>query len=181
MALKLSPTRTIIRGDSDKIRLTFTKKLTTAKTAKKGFSCSCLTGLNPSSKAEPTIPIDITGWEIKFTVRPDVPDASITDDQDALISEKGTILDAENGIAMVYIQSESTTELSPGTYYYDIQVIRPYDEFGYRQVSSIRRGKYIVIGDITRDVEKVPSNSDVTDEVDTDNDDIDNADDGYTI
>lgn len=180
MALKLSPTRTIIRGDSDKIRLTFTKKLTTTKTVKKGFSCSCLTGLNPSSKAEPTIPIDITGWEIKFTVRSDVPDASVTDDQDALISEKGVILDAENGIAMVYVQSESTNELSPGTYYYDIQVIRPYDEFGYRQISSIRRGKYIVIGDITRDVEKVPSNPSDKDEVDTD-DNINNADDGYII
>jgi len=155
MALKLSPTRTIIRGDSDKIRLTFTKKVSDEpKTGHKG--CSCLYGLN-TGKKEKTYPIDITGWEINFTVRATVPDSSITSDSDALISQKGTILDAENGIAMVYVPSETTTVLLPGIYFYDIQVIKPFDEYGYRQVSSIRRGKYVVIGDITRDEKLYPS------------------------
>ena len=84
MALKLSPTRTIIRGDSDKFQITFEKKVAEGKS--KSGSCSCLHGLNP--KKEQTYPIDITGWNIRFTVRPEVPDAETMSDDDALISEE---------------------------------------------------------------------------------------------
>lgn len=153
MALKLSPTRTIIRGDSDKFQITFEKKVTSGKS--KSGSCSCLHGINPNK--EQTYPIDITGWNIRFTVRTEVPDAEVTTDDDALISEEAQIIDAEKGIAMIYVKSDNTTALVPGTYYYDIQVVRPVDEFGYREVSSIRRGKYVVLGDITRREDVYPA------------------------
>ena len=153
MALKLSPTRTIIRGDSDKFQITFKKQVNTG--SKKAGSCSCLNGIMPQKQV--TYPIDITGWNIRFTVRPEVPATDIVSDDDALISEEAEIIDAENGVAMIYVKSDNTTALIPGTYYYDIQVIKPVDEFGYRQVSSIRKGKYIVIGDITRREDVYPA------------------------
>ena len=153
VALKLSPTRTIIRGDSDKFQITFKKQVNTG--SKKAGSCSCLNGIMPQKQV--TYPIDITGWNIRFTVRPEVPTTDIVSDDDALISEEAEIIDAENGVAMIYVKSDNTTALIPGTYYYDIQVIKPVDEFGYRQVSSIRKGKYIVIGDITRREDVYPA------------------------
>lgn len=155
MALKLSPTRTIIRGDSDKFQITFEKKVSDIA-PKKSWGCSCLTGL-PNSSKEKTYPIDITGWNIRFTVRAEIPDSETVSDDDALISEKAEIVDAENGIAMIYVKSDNTTALLPGTYYYDIQVIKPVDEYGYRQVSSIRKGKYVVLSDITRREDVYPA------------------------
>jgi hypothetical protein len=162
--LKLSPTRTIIRGDSDKFQITFAKKVSSE--SQKSY--------NPSasySKAQ-SFPIDITGWDIKFTVRKDVPENSTENDNDALIAETATIVDAEKGVAVIYVQSESTRALLPGEYLYDVQIIKPVDEFGHREVLSIRRGKYVVIGDITRR-ENVQNT--------TNNTPDDGADDGYTI
>ena len=127
MALELSPTRKVIRGDSDRIELRFTKK-------------------NGKSKT----PVDITDWNIKFTVRAQVPDNSVIDDSDALISQEAIIVNAEEGIAHIYIESEETKKIVPGKYLYDIQVVWPEDDFGFKKVKSITRGKYVVIGDITR-------------------------------
>lgn len=127
MALELSPTRKVIRGDSDRIELKFTKK-------------------NGNSK----VSVDITDWNIKFTVRAQVPDNSVIDDSDALISQEAIIVNAEEGIAHIYIESEETKKIVPGKYLYDIQVVWPEDDFGFKKVKSITRGKYVVIGDITR-------------------------------
>ena len=167
MALVLSPTRTIIRGDSDKFRITFAKPVATQNS-------NCTNSFNLNSKVKPkTIPIDITGWVIRFTVRPNVPDSSVMNDTDALISEEAILADPINGVAIIYVKSETTLSLEPGVYLYDIQVTRPKDEYGFQEVSSIKRGKYVIIGDITR-------NQDITlDE--KDNESTDNADDGYTI
>ena len=170
MALKLSPTRTIIRGDSDKFRITFTKQIPSTKNSGHG-DCSCLTGLDKAKTNKQ--PIDITGWSIRFTVRPDVPESSVIDDTDALISEEAILADPVNGVAIIYVKSETTLPLEPGVYLYDIQVTRPKDEYDFQEVSSIKRGKYVIVGDITR-------NQDITlDE--EDNESTDNADDGYTI
>lgn len=127
MALSLSPTRKVIRGDSDRIQVKFTKK-------------------NGKSK----IPVDITDWTIKFTVRKEVPASSVMDDNDAILTADGTIVNAEEGIVHIYIESEQTRQVEPGKYLYDIQVVWPIDDFGCQKVKSIVRGKYVVIGDITR-------------------------------
>ena len=95
------------------------------------------------------------------------------DDTDALISEEAILADPVNGVAIIYVKSETTLSLEPGVYLYDIQVTRPKDENGFQEVSSIKRGKYVIVGDITR-------NQDITlDE--EDNESTDNADDEYTI
>lgn len=127
MVLSLSPTRKVIRGDSDRIQVKFTKK-----------------------KGKFKIPVDITGWTIKFTVRKEVPDSSVMDDNDAMIKADGMIVNAEEGLVHIYIESEQTKQLEPGKYLYDLQVVWPVDDFGHQKVKSIVRGKYIIIGDITR-------------------------------
>ena len=167
MALVLSPTRTIIRGDSDKFRITFTKPVATQNSNYTNSFCS-----NSKVKLK-TIPIDITGWAIRFTVRPNVPESSVIDDTDALISEEAILVDPVNGVAVVYVKAETTLLLDPGVYLYDIQVTRPKDEYGFQEVSSIKRGKYVIVGDITRNQDTIADeDSNVSD---------DKADDGYTI
>lgn len=124
--------RTVIRGDSDRFRVTFTKNKT-------------VNGIDTFE------PIDITGWTVYFTVRPEVPSTDVRTDNDALIHKEGVLVDSTNGVAVIYVTAEETTKLDPGTYYYDIQYVRPLDEFGHHQVRSIRKAKYNIIGDITRD------------------------------
>lgn len=123
--------RTVIRGDSDRFKVTFKKR--TIVNGKEYFE-----------------PIDITDWNVFFTVRKDVPATEIRDDNDAIIKIDAVITNAEEGIAVVYVKAEDTTKIEPGTYYYDIQYIRPADEFGNHQVRSIRKAKYVILGDITR-------------------------------
>jgi hypothetical protein len=124
--------RTIIRGDSDRFKVTFTKKTT----------------VNGKDVYEP---VDITNWTVRFTVREDVPATDITSDTDALINIEADLVTPKEGIAMVYVPATITTKIEPGTYYYDIQYIKPTDEYGYNQIHSIRKAKYIIVGDITRD------------------------------
>jgi hypothetical protein len=126
-----------------------------------------------SKNPDKTTPIDITGWNIKFTVRSSVPSDNMSDDNDALISETATILDAPKGVALIYVKAESTKNLTPGEYWYDMQIIKPVDEYGYQEVTSIRKGKYIILGDITR-TEVVEHNTDT-------NNSLEDSDDGYTI
>lgn len=124
--------RTINRGDSDKFRILFTKK----------------TQVNGLDKLEP---IDITGWTIRFTVRTESPESTVLDDKDALIAIEGILTDPKNGVSIIYVPAEITTKLNPGVYYYDIQYIKPLDGFGLNEVRSIRKAKYTILGDITRD------------------------------
>ena len=144
--------RTVIRGDSDRFRVTFTKR----------------TEVNGVENFEP---IDITGWDVRFTVRKDVPATEINDETDALIHKNAILTDPKNGIAIIYVPAEETTKLDPGIYYYDIQYIKPLDDFGYNQVHSIRRAKYEIIGDITRDIDYTISGGSASDFAVTDESD----------
>lgn len=123
-------TRKVIRGDSDSFKLTFK-----AKAYKKG--------------KEITIPIDITGWEIRFTVRKSLPATSVNNDKDAVIHKVADIIDGPNGVAYISVSS-TDTNIEPGEYWYDIQCIRPACCTGDLITKSIPRGRYIVISDITR-------------------------------
>lgn len=136
--------RTVIRGDSDRFRVSFTKR-------------KIVNGI------EEYEPIDITGWNVRFTVRAEAPSSEVYDDVDALIALNAMIVDPENGIAIVYVPAEETTKLDVGTYYYDIQYIKPRDEFGYNEVHSIRKAKYVILGDITRDIDYTIDGGNATD------------------
>lgn len=136
--------RTVIRGDSDRFRVSFAKR-------------KIVNGI------EEYEPIDITGWNVRFTVRAEAPSSEVYDDVDALIALNAIIVDPENGIAIVYVPAEETTKLDVGTYYYDIQYIKPRDEFGYNEVHSIRKAKYVILGDITRDIDYTIDGGNATD------------------
>ena len=126
-------TRKVIRGDSDSFKVTFLAK----------------TGICKNGK-EQTVPINICGWDIRFTVRSSIPSTSTTSDNNAIIHKTAEILDAEKGIAYFVITNEDTN-IEPGEYWYDIQYIRPANCHGEMKVKSLPKGRYIVISDITRD------------------------------
>lgn len=123
-------TRKVIRGDSDSFKVTF-------------MTCSCNKGKQTAK------PIDITGWEIRFTVRTSVPATSVRNDKDAIIHKVADIIDAKNGVAYFTITGDDTN-INPGEYWYDIQYVRPQGCTGNDIVKSLPKGKYIVLGDITR-------------------------------
>ena len=123
-------TRKVIRGDSDSFKVTFV-----ARACNKG--------------KQTTTPIDITGWEIRFTVRTSVPSTSVHNDKDAIIHKVADIIDAKNGVAYFTITGDDT-DINPGEYWYDIQYVKPQNCMGVNEIKSLPRGKYIVLGDITR-------------------------------
>lgn len=120
-------TRKVIRGDSDSFTITFLQK---------------------SNNCNDRQPIDITGWDIFFTVRNDVPATSVHDDENAIIHKMATIVDGPNGKAYFEITGEDT-DINPGEYWYDIQYVRTLAS-GEIKIKSVPRSKYVVLGDITR-------------------------------
>lgn len=125
-------TRKVIRGDSDSFSVIFSAKSTNCKNGR-----------------TVTRPIDICDWDIKFTVRKAVPSTSTASDKDAVIHKQADIIDGKNGVAYFTITS-ADTNIEPGEYWYDIQYIRPIGCTGEVKVRSLPRGKYIILGDITR-------------------------------
>jgi hypothetical protein len=63
-------------------------------------------------------PTDITGWKILFTAKEKITDV----DASAKIAVAATITDAENGEATLSL-SVTNTDLTPGSYIYDIKII----------------------------------------------------------
>lgn len=125
-------TRKVIRGDSDSFKITFLAK----------------TGMCKHGKEQST-PINICGWDIRFTVRKDIPSTSTKTDKDAVICKVADIIDAKNGVAYFTITGDDTN-IEPGEYWYDIQYIRNIDCLGETKVKSLPKGKYIILPDITR-------------------------------
>ncbi len=92
-------------------------------------------------------PIDITGWEVRFTVRTVVPATTITDDTDAavIISAEATIPTGTDGLAEFNI-SPTDTDYDPGEYVYDIQYKKTTGA-----IKSLAYSTYTITADITRD------------------------------
>ena len=91
------------------------------------------------------VAINITGYEVRFTVRPSNPTTATADDTDAIISSLSTIPLGTDGKAEFNITS-SETDIDPTEYLYDIQYKKPSGA-----VKTIGKAKYIVKADITRD------------------------------
>lgn len=124
-------TRKVIRGDSDSFKVRFVSKV-----------CNC--------KGKQTYqPINICGWEIRFTVRKSIAPTSTRTDKDAVMHKIADILDADNGVAYFTITSEDTN-IEPGEYWYDIQYTKPADCHGEIKIKSLPKGKYVVVDDVTR-------------------------------
>jgi hypothetical protein len=89
-------------------------------------------------------PIDITGYEVWFTVRTGLPKTTVTDDTDATISKSYTNGGA-TGIITVSLSSEDT-DINAKTYKYDVQYKKP-----DTTLKSSGAYDFIVAADITRD------------------------------
>jgi hypothetical protein len=87
-------------------------------------------------------PIDITGNTYWVTLKTAKDDA---DQGAAQVNITASGPDAINGIVIVAFDSSITTNLTPGTYYYDLQEV---DLSG--NVYTILLGKVRVVSDITR-------------------------------
>jgi len=88
--------------------------------------------------------IDITGYEVWFTVRTSLPKTTITDDSDAIISKSYTGGGA-TGIISVELDS-SDTNINVKTYKYDVQYKKPDGT-----IKSSGAYDFIVASDVTRD------------------------------
>jgi len=111
--------REMIRGDSDVFTVTF--------------------------KDSTGTPIDITGWEVRYTVRENYAETSIVSDTNAAISSLATITIGTDGVAEFNV-TPSQTQIDPKEYRYDIQYK---DALGV--IKSIPSGILVVSSDVTRD------------------------------
>lgn len=83
-----------------------------------------------------------TNWTWKFTIRSDIPDQTINNDDDAVISKSGTFSDGESTLTI----SSTETNIASGTYYFDYQLTKPNGN-----IHSTLYGYFIVESDITRE------------------------------
>ena len=89
-----------------------------------------------------SVNMDITGYTLFFTAKSALPTGN--DDSDAVIEVEVTEhTDPTNGITVIPL-SATDTNITPGTYYYDIQLVKD------GNVISIPPRKLIVGYDITR-------------------------------
>lgn len=128
-----SPTKTVIRGDTDKFSVKFNDVY------------------KNSMGIKVKTPINITGWVIRFTVRKSVPATTIEDDTTAIISKLAEIPNGSTGIAIFNVTSIDT-DIDEGDYWYDIQFTKNVGTDN-EITQSLRKGKYVIVSDITRTVD----------------------------
>lgn len=117
MACQVLEAQRIFRGDTLKLQYTF---------------------------KEDGVILDITGWEVKLTVRLTPAPTSDTTDVDAILTSLADIPVGTDGIANFNITPEQNT-IDPTEYKYDVQ---------YKNVDgdirTVGTGRYIVDFDVTR-------------------------------
>lgn len=114
----LTPTLTFYRGDDVEYKLSF------------------------FSDTEQTIPLNITGYKIFFTMKPDM---DVMDSQAALTKVLTTHSSATAGRTVLSLTNSDTYKLNPGNYYYDIQT-----KDGSGKVKTVVVDKVLVLPDVTR-------------------------------
>jgi len=90
-------------------------------------------------------PLDLTGGKVFFTVN---ASDTATDDTSAVVQVDVTSFDAPTtGVQAVTIPAASTTSVTPGTYWYDLQFV---SSTGI--VTSLDKARFVLKGDISRRV-----------------------------
>lgn len=106
----------VIRGDTHTINLTITNNGT---------------------------PLNITGYTVFFTVNAEKEPST---DSAAVISKTVTShSDPTNGETIISLSAADTTNVAPGTYWYDIQL-----KDGSGNITSFRKDRFVLVSDITR-------------------------------
>ena len=90
-----------------------------------------------------TLPMDITGATVFFTVNSEADPAS--DSTAAIKKEVTTHTDAANGKTTIVLDPVDTESMEAGVYYYDFQV-----KAADGSISSIPKAKFKLESDITR-------------------------------
>jgi len=93
-----------------------------------------------------TFPMDITGYDVFFTVK-DVNNLTTDTDEDAVIAK-----DTSNGVTILstvatITLSNTDTRVTPGQYVYDIQAVSPAGK-----VSSTKKQDIEFVSDVTKDI-----------------------------
>ena len=99
-----------------------------------------------------TIPLSWSGrpfvpggeWHLVFTVKSD-PNTQ-TDEQAELQLESGSGITANGSLAMVAMIGSHTSDLVPGTYYWDIQA----EELDSNVTRTVASGTLVLLRDVTR-------------------------------
>jgi hypothetical protein len=94
-------------------------------------------------ESDGTTPINLTGATVYFTLN-----SSKTPTSDASASLQKTVTshsDPNNGITSITINPADTQALTPGVYYYDVQLV---DASGH--VTSLKQDTFKINADITR-------------------------------
>ena len=98
-------------------------------------------------QADGKTPFDLTSCEVFFTVNSN-PDNLADNDSSAVIAIKtSSFTNPTNGTASLTITNTMTQDITPGTYYYDIQLK---DANG--NITSLAQNQFIVIPDVTRGI-----------------------------
>ena len=88
-------------------------------------------------------PIDLTGGKVYFTVN---SSNNPTDDSGAVLQKTVTSFAAPTtGVASISLTNGDTQSITPGTYYYDVQL-----KDGSGNFVSSKQDQFIVIADVTR-------------------------------
>lgn len=88
-------------------------------------------------------PLDLTGGKVFFTVN---SSNEPSDDSGAVITKDVTsFATPTSGVATITLASSDTTNVAPGTYWYDLQFVS-----AGGVVTSLEKAKFVVKADITR-------------------------------
>lgn len=91
-----------------------------------------------------TKPLDLTGAVVVFSVKQNEDSETYVIQKTSTDVSDLEIIDAENGICYIYFVEDDTAELSPGFYFYDIEVT-----LVSGSIKTVAKGFLIIEQDIT--------------------------------
>lgn len=98
-------------------------------------------------KADGVTPFDLTGCELFFTVNINSNNTTDTDAGAVIALKNNAITNPTLGVATIQISNANTQDITPETYYYDIQLK---DSNG--NITSLAQNQFVVIADVTRSI-----------------------------
>lgn len=92
-------------------------------------------------------PFNLTGCEVFFTVNANSDNTSDNDTSAVIALKTSTFTNPASGVATIQISNTNTQDITPGTYFYDVQLK---DANG--NITSLAQNQFIIIADVTRSI-----------------------------
>lgn len=92
-------------------------------------------------------PFNLTGCEVFFTVNANSDNTSDNDTSAVIALKTSSFTNPASGVATIQISNVNTQDITPGTYYYDVQLK---DANG--NITSLAQNQFIIIPDVTRSI-----------------------------